>query len=163
MFVDGLGAVPFESHVKRIQEKPLSETPNPINTNDEQKARELNYSIWNGIPDSLKEKLEKQKKVLGIGGTFGHSVGPLVTEGKTIHRDELGKKIQERFVGHGDEVIKAGLPENVVADYRPSDITNCINVHSVMKTLNLPKVDIISTTSSTGLLSSASRYFHRLV
>lgn len=141
-----MGSVAFKSYIiKMIQEYDVQDkpSPNPISEEDLKSADSYARAFARKAHPIIKQKIQNQGSVVGIGRLFYHSIRPIASENGVITRKGL-----REFIKNSLNKTDAEL-NNPFADL---DVTNCILALAMMKALHIHKVHPIETTTTRGLL-----------
>lgn len=145
-----MGSVAFKNYiVDAIQENDIEDSvsPNPMSEEDLKAADRYARAFARKAYPIIKQKIQTQGTVIGIGRLFYHSIRPLASEGDVITRNGLRKFI-ENSLNKTDEEL-----ENPFAHV---DVSNCILTLAIMKALHIQEIRPIETTTTRGLLVSPS-------
>jgi len=93
----------------------------------------------------IKEKIQAQGTVIGIGRLFYHSIRPLASEDDVITRGGLRKFIDSSLNKTDEELNNP---------FAHVDVSNCILTLAIMKALHIQEIRPIETTTTKGLLVS---------
>lgn len=143
-----MGSVAFKNYiVSAVQENDIEETisPNPISEEDLKTADGYARAFARQAYPIVKQKIQDQGKVIGIGRLFYHSIRPVAAEDGVITRNGLRK------------FIKASLnktDEELNNPFAHVDVTNCILTLAIMKALHIQEIWPVETTTTRGLLVS---------
>lgn len=143
-----MGSVAFKNYiVSALQEHDLENTfsPNPMSEDDLKKADSYARAFARGAYPIIKQKIQAQSTVVGIGRLFYHSIRPVASEGDLITRSGLRKFI-EGSLNKTDEELNN--------PYAHLDVSNCILTLAIMKALHIQEIRPIETTTTRGLLIS---------
>lgn len=141
-----MGSVAFRNYIiAAIQENDLEDTntPNPISEEDLKLADSYARAFARKAYPIIKQKIQSQGSVIGIGRFFYHSVRPLASEGEVITRRGLRAFIEQSLNKSDTEL------NNPFADV---DVSNCILTLAIMKALHIQEIRPIETTTTRGLL-----------
>lgn len=140
-----MGSVAFKSYIiDAIQDKE-SETPNPISDEELRMADSYARAFGRRAYPIIKEKIQSDRPVLGIGRLFYHSIRPLAAKGDVITRKGLRKFIEESLNKSDEELNNP---------FAHVDVSNCILTLAIMKALHIQEVTAIETTTTRGMLVS---------
>lgn len=145
-----MGSVAFKNYiVDAIQENDIEDTlsPNPISEKDLKAADSYARAFARKAYPIIKQKIQAQATVVGIGRLFYHSIRPLASEGDVITRSGLRKFI-ENSLNKTDEELNN--------PFASVDVSNCILTLAIMKALHIQEIQPIETTTTRGLLVSPS-------
>jgi len=145
-----MGSVAFKNYiVDAIQENDIEDTnsPNPMSEEDLKTADSYARAFARKAYPIIKQKIQAQGTVVGIGRLFYHSISPLASEDGVITRRGLRKFI-ENSLNKTDEEL-----DNPFAHV---DVSNCILTLAIMKALHIQEIRPIETTTTRGLLVSPS-------
>lgn len=145
-----MGSVAFKNYiVDAIQENDIEDTisPNPISEEDLKSADSYARAFGRKAYPIIKEKIQAQGTVVGIGRLFYHSIRPLASEGNVITRSGLRKFIENSLNKTDEELHKP---------FAHVDVSNCILTLAIMKALHIQEIRPIETTTTRGLLISPS-------
>lgn len=139
-----MGSVAFKNFiVSAVQENEEQVSPNPISENDLKMADSYARSFARKAYPNIKQKIQDQGTVLGIGRLFYHSLRPLAAEDGVITRSGLRKFI-EASLNKTDEELNN--------PFSHLDVSNCILTLAVMKALHIQEIHPLETTTTRGLL-----------
>lgn len=140
-----MGSVAFKSYIiDAIQDKE-AETPNPISDEELKMADSYARAFGRKAYPLIKEKIQSDRPVLGIGRLFYHSIRPLAAEGDVINRKGLRNFIEESLNKSDEELNNP---------FAHVDVSNCILTLAIMKALHIQEVTAIETTTTRGMLVS---------
>lgn len=143
-----MGSVAFKNFiVSAIQENDVEDTisPNPMSEDDLKKADSYARAFARKAYPVIKQKIQSQGTVVGIGRLFYHSIRPLASEGGVITRSGLRNFI-DGALGKTDEELNN--------PYAHVDVSNCILTLAIMKALHIQEILPVETTTTRGLLVS---------
>jgi len=143
-----MGSVAFKNYViSAVQENDLEDvvSPNPISEEDLKIADSYARAFARKAYPIIKQKIQDQGTVIGIGRLFYHSIRPVAGEGDVITRSGLRNFI-ENSLNKTDEELNNPFAQ--------VDVTNCILTLAVMKALHIHEIRPIETTTTKGLLVS---------
>lgn len=143
-----MGSVAFKNYiVDAIQENDLEEidSPNPMSEEDLAAADSYARAFARKAYPIIKQKIQKEAPVIGIGRLFYHSIRPIASEGDLITRSGLRDYI-ENALNKTDEELNN--------PYAHVDVSNCILTLAIMKALHIQEIRPIETTTTRGLLIS---------
>lgn len=143
-----MGSVAFKNYIIAvIQEHDLDETltPNPITEEDLKKADSYARAFGRKAYLIIKEKIQENSVVIGIGRLFYHSIRPIASEGDVITRNGLRKYIESSLNKTDEELNNP---------FAHVDVSNCILTLAIMKSLHIQEIKPIEATSTLGLLVS---------
>lgn len=143
-----MGSVAFKNYiVKEVQAHDLESksSPNPMNEDDLYEADRYARDFARKANQTIKQRILKSGKVIGIGRLFYHSIRPLASENGVITRKALRKYIANALNKTDDELH---------SPYAHVDVTNCILTLAMMKALHIQQVEAVETTTTRGLLIS---------
>ena len=151
VYMQSMGSVPFKNYlIEEIQGKDSAQvtSPNPISEEDWKKADALARAMGRKAYPLIKDKVRAfDGTILGIGRLFANSVKPIGEENGIITRDDLRAFIRASLNKTDEELNDPFANVNV---------TNCILVLGVMKSLHIHEINILDTTSTKGMLSYGS-------
>lgn len=145
-----MGSVAFKNYiVDAIQENDIEDTtsPNPISEAHLKAADSYARAFARKAYPIIKQKIQAQGPVVGIGRLFYHSIRPLASEGDVITRSGLRKFIDSSLNKTDEELNNP---------YAHVDVSNCILTLAIMKALHIQEIHPIETTTTRGLLVSPS-------
>ncbi|KAF3361780.1 putative exopolyphosphatase [Chlamydiales bacterium STE3] len=145
-----MGSVAFKNYiVDAIQENEIEDTisPNPMSEGDLKAADSYARAFARKAYPIIKQKIQGQGTVIGIGRLFYHSIRPLASEGDVITRRGLRNFI-ENSLNKTDEELNN--------PFAHVDVSNCILTLAIMKALHIQEIRPIETTTTRGLLVSPS-------
>lgn len=145
-----MGSVAFKNYiVDAIQENDVEDvsSPNPMSEEDLKAADSYARAFARKAYPIIKQKIQDQGTVVGIGRLFYHSIRPLASEGDVITRNGLRKFI-ETSLNKTDEELNN--------PFAHVDVSNCILTLAIMKALHMQEIRPIETTTTRGLLISPS-------
>lgn len=145
-----MGSVAFKNYIiDAIQENDIEDitSPNPISEKDLKAADSYARAFARKAYPIIKEKIQAQSTVIGIGRLFYHSIRPIASEGDVINRSALRKFI-ENSLNKTDEELNN--------PFAHVDVSNCILTLAIMKALHIQEILPIETTTTKGLLVSPS-------
>lgn len=143
-----MGSVAFKNYIiSAVQENDIEDTvsPNPISEEDLKTADSYARAFARKAYPIIKQKIQNQGSVIGIGRLFYHSIRPLAGEGDVITRSGLRKFI-EYSLNKTDEDLNN--------PFAHVDVTNCILTLAIMKALHIQEILPVETTTTRGLLIS---------
>lgn len=143
-----MGSVAFKNYIiSTLQESDLEDiiTPNPISEEDLKAAESYARAFARKAYPIIKQKIQDESTVIGIGRLFYHSIRPLAAEGDVITRSGLREFI-ENSLNKTDEELNN--------PFAHVDVTNCILTLAIMKALHIQEILPIETTTTRGLLVS---------
>jgi exopolyphosphatase/pppGpp-phosphohydrolase len=156
VFKKGMGAVPFKNFViSKIQGKDpqIIKTPNPITEENRQKALEFGKNLASQATPSLLEKV-KTANVLGIGGLFKNSILTRVNDPKEIHLSKL-QDVTTSLLNKTDQELNSPFAD--------TQVSNCMQVESLMKAFGISKVRVVDTSTAEGMLYGDKQKFSSFV
>jgi exopolyphosphatase / guanosine-5'-triphosphate,3'-diphosphate pyrophosphatase len=145
-----MGSVAFKNYiVDAIQENDVENTnsPNPISEEDLKAADRYARAFARKAYPIIKQKIQAQGIVVGIGRLFYHSIRPLASEGGAITRSGLRKFIENSLDKTDEELNNP---------FAHVDVSNCILTLAIMKALHIQEIRPVETTTTRGLLVSPS-------
>lgn len=145
-----MGSVAFKNYiVDAIQENDIGDTisPNPMSEEDLKAADSYARAFARKAYPIIKQKIQAQGTVVGIGRLFYHSIRPLASEGDVITRSGLRKFIESSLNKTDEELNNP---------FAHVDVSNCILTLAIMKALHIQQIRPIETTTTRGLLASPS-------
>lgn len=145
-----MGSVAFKNYiVGAIQENDLGDTvsPNPMSKDDLKGADRYARAFARKAYPIIKQKIQAQGSVVGIGRLFYHSIRPLASEDGVITRGGLRKFIESSLNKTDEELNNP---------FAHVDVSNCILTLAIMKALHIQEIRPIETTTTRGLLVSPS-------
>lgn len=145
-----MGSVAFKNYIiSAVQEHDIEDTisPNPISGEDLKTADSYVRSFARKAYPVIKQKLQNQSTVIGIGRLFYHSIRPVAAEGDVITRSGLRKFIEDSLNKTDEELNNP---------FAHVDVSNCILTLAIMKALHIQEIRPIETTTTRGLLVSPS-------
>ncbi|HEV8051286.1 MAG TPA: hypothetical protein VGP47_02245 [Parachlamydiaceae bacterium] len=145
-----MGSVAFKNYIiSAIQENDMDDTdsPNPVSEDDLKTADGYARAFARKAYPIIKQKIQSQGKIIGIGRLFYHSIRPLASEGDVITRSGLRKFI-ESSLNKTDEELNNPFAQ--------VDVSNCILTLAIMKGLQIHEIVPVETTTTRGLLVSPS-------
>jgi len=133
--------------VSAVQENDIEDTisPNPMSEEDLKSADSYARAFARKAYPIIKQKIQAQGTVLGIGRLFYHSIRPLASEGDVITRSGLRKFIESSLNKTEEELNNP---------FAHVDVSNCILTLAIMKALHIQEIRPIETTTTRGLLIS---------
>lgn len=143
-----MGSVAFKNYIiSALQENDVNDisSPNPISEDDLKLADSYARAFGRKAYPIIKEKIQINGSVIGIGRLFYHSIRPLASENGVITRNKLREFIEESLNKNDEEL------DNPFAHV---DVSNCILTLAIMKALHIQKIYPIETTTTRGLLIS---------
>lgn len=142
-----MGSTAFKSYITDvIQDKEDDDhSPNPISPEDLKMADSYARAFARKALPIIKDKINNQALVIGIGRLFYHSLRPIALQNSAITRKGLRTYINESLNKSDEEL------DNPFAQ---SDITNCILALAVMKALHIHEIVPIETTATRGILTA---------
>ncbi len=143
-----MGSVAFKSYIiNAIQENELDDTfsPNPISEEDLKSADSYARAFGRKAYPIIKQKIQSQGTVIGIGRLFYHSIRPIAAEECVITRSGLRKFIESALNKTDEELNNP---------YAHVDVSNCILTLAIMKALHIQRIVPVETTTTRGLLVS---------
>jgi exopolyphosphatase/guanosine-5'-triphosphate,3'-diphosphate pyrophosphatase len=141
-----MGSVAFKNYiVSAVQENDIEDTlsPNPISEEDLKTADRYARAFARKAYPVIKQKIQDQGAVIGIGRLFYHSIRPIAAEGDVITRNGLRKFI-EGALNKTDEELNT--------PFAHLDVSNCILTLAIMKALHIHEIRPVETTTARGLL-----------
>jgi exopolyphosphatase / guanosine-5'-triphosphate,3'-diphosphate pyrophosphatase len=141
-----MGSVAFKNYIiSALQENDIENTvsPNPISEVDLKMADSYARAFGRKAYPIIKQKIQAQGSVIGIGRLFYHSIRPLASTNGIITRSGLRKYI-EASLNKTDEELND--------PFASVDVSNCILTLAIMKALHIQEVRPIETTTTKGLL-----------
>lgn len=145
-----MGSVAFKNYiVDAIQENDIEDTnsPNPMSEEDLKAADSYARAFARKAYPIIKQKIQAQDTVIGIGRLFYHSIRPLALDGGNITRSGLRSFIDESLNKTDKELNNP---------FAHVDVSNCILTLAIMKALHIQEIQPIETTTTRGLLVSPS-------
>lgn len=145
-----MGSVAFKNYiVDAIQENDDEEvtSPNPMSEEDLKSADSYARAFARKAYPIIKQKIQAEGTVIGIGRLFYHSIRPLASEGDVITRSGLRKFIEGSLYKTDAELNNP---------FAHVDVSNCILTLAIMKALHIHEIRPIETTTTRGLLVSPS-------
>lgn len=145
-----MGSVAFKNYiVDAIQENDIEDivSPNPISKEDFRAADSYARAFGRKAYPIIKQKIQSQGTVVGIGRLFYHSIRPLAADGDVITRSGLRKFIEDSLNKTDEELHNP---------FAHVDVSNCILTLAIMKALHIQEIRPIETTTTRGLLVSRS-------
>lgn len=145
---ENMGSVAFKNYiVDVIQENDLETniSPNPMNDSDLKFADSYARAFGRKAFPVIKEKIQEQGKVVGIGRLFYNSIRPIASENGIITRDALRSYIRMALNKSDAELDNP---------YAHVDVSNCILTLAIMKSLHIQEITPVETTTTRGLLIS---------
>jgi exopolyphosphatase / guanosine-5'-triphosphate,3'-diphosphate pyrophosphatase len=145
-----MGSVAFKNYiVDAIQENDIEDiiSPNPMSEEHVKAADSYARAFARKAYPIIKQKIQAQGTVVGIGRLFYHSIRPLASEADVITRSGLRKFI-ENSLNKTDEELNN--------PFAHVDVSNCILTLAIMKALHIQEIRPIETTTTRGLLVSPS-------
>lgn len=143
-----MGSVAFKNYIiSALQEKDIEDnlSPNPMSEEDLKMADSYARAFARKAYPIIKEKIQAQGRVIGIGRLFYHSIRPLASEGNIITRSGLRSFIESALNKTDEELNNP---------FAYVDVSNCILTLAVMKALHIQEIQPIETTTTRGLLVS---------
>lgn len=143
-----MGSIAFKNYiVSAVQENDIEDniSPNPMSEDDLKTADGYARAFARKAYPIIKEKIQNQGKVIGIGRLFYHSIRPIASDGAVITRKGLRKYIENALNKTDEELDNP---------YAHVDVTNCILALAIMKALHIKEIHPIETTTTKGLLVS---------
>lgn len=143
-----MGSVAFKNYIiSSVQDKDIEDTtsPNPISEENLKTADSYARGFGRRAYPIIKQKIQNQGTVIGIGRLFYHSIRPLAAEGDVITRSGLRKFIDEALNKTDEELNNP---------FAHVDVTNCILTLAIMKALHIQEILPVETTTTKGLLIS---------
>ncbi len=143
-----MGSVAFKNYIiSAVQENDIEDTisPNPISEEDLKTADIYARAFARKAYPIIKQKIQDQHTVIGIGRLFYHSIRPLAAEGDVITRKGLRKFIENSLNKTDGELNNP---------FAHVDVTNCILTLAIMKALHIQEILPVETTTTRGLLIS---------
>ena len=144
-----MGSVAFKNYiVSAVQENDIEDiiSPNPMSEDDLKTADSYARAFARKAYPIIKQKIQAQGTVIGIGRLFYHSIRPVASEGDVITRNGLRKFI-EKSLNKTDEELNN--------PFAHVDVSNCILTLAIMKALHIQEILPIETTNTRGLLVSS--------
>lgn len=145
-----MGSVAFKNYIiATLQENDLEETisPNPMSEEDLKMADSYARAFARKTYPLIKQKIQNDGTVIGIGRLFYHSIRPLASDGEVITRSALRKFIENALEKTDEELNNP---------FAHVDVSNCILTLGIMKALHIQEIRPIETTTTRGLLISPS-------
>lgn len=145
-----MGSVAFKNYIiSAVQENDIEDiiSPNPISEKDLKVADSFARAFARKAYPIIKQKIQDEGTVIGIGRLFYHSIRPLAAEGDVITRSGLRKFIEDSLNKTEEELNNP---------FAHVDVTNCILTLAIMKALHIQEILPIETTTTRGLLTSPS-------
>ncbi len=142
-----MGSVAFKSYIiDTVQDhEEETNTPNPMSEEHLKMADSYARAFGRKAYPIIKEKIQNQAPIIGIGRLFYHSIRPLAAEGNVITRDGLRNFIRSSLNKTDEEL------NNPFANV---DVSNCILTLAIMKALHIQEIYPVETTTTRGLLIS---------
>jgi exopolyphosphatase/guanosine-5'-triphosphate,3'-diphosphate pyrophosphatase len=143
-----MGSVAFKNYiVDAIQENDVEDTlsPNPMSEEDLKAADRYARAFARKAYPVIKQKIQAQGAVIGIGRLFYHSIRPLASEDGVITRKGLRRFIEDSLNKTDEELNNP---------FAHVDVSNCILTLAIMKALHIQKIRPTETTTTRGLLVS---------
>lgn len=143
-----MGSVAFKNYIiSTLQESDVEDviSPNPISEEDLKAADSYARAFARKAYPIIKQKIQDEGTVIGIGRLFYHSIRPLAAEEGVITRSGLRKFI-ENSLNKTDEELNN--------PFAYVDVTNCILTLAIMKALHIQEILPVETTTTKGLLIS---------
>lgn len=143
-----MGSVAFKNYIiSVVQENDVEDifSPNPITEEDLKIADSYARAFARKAYPIIKQKIQDEGTVIGIGRLFYHSIRPLAAEDNVITRKGLRKFI-ENSLNKTDEELNN--------PFAHVDVTNCILTLAIMKALHIEEILPVETTTTMGLLIS---------
>lgn len=145
---ENMGSVAFKNYIiAALQENDVDDvdSPNPISEEDLKSADSYARAFARKAYPIIKEKIQANIPVVGIGRLFYHSIRPIALDGDVITRSGLRKYIEEALNKSDEELNNP---------YASVDVSNCILTLAIMKALHIQEIHPLETTSTRGLLVS---------
>lgn len=145
-----MGSVAFKNYIiSAVQDSDVEEivSPNPISEEDLKIADSYARAFARKAYPIIKQKIQSEGTVIGIGRLFYHSIRPLAMDGALITRSGLRKFI-ENSLNKTDEELNH--------PFAHVDVTNCILTLAIMKALHIQEILPVETTTTRGLLISSA-------
>lgn len=145
-----MGSVAFKNYIiSAVQENDLDDiiSPNPISEEELKMADSYARAFARKAYPIIKQKIQSQGKVIGIGRLFYHSIRPVAADGEVITRKGLRNFI-DNSLNKSDEELNN--------PFAHVDVSNCILTLAIMKALHIHEIHPIETTTTKGLLVSPS-------
>jgi exopolyphosphatase/guanosine-5'-triphosphate,3'-diphosphate pyrophosphatase len=149
-----MGSVAFKNYIiSALQENDVDDvdSPNPMSEEDLKSADSYARAFARKAYPIIKEKIQADVPVVGIGRLFYHSIRPIALDGDVITRSGLRKYIEEALNKSDEELNNP---------YASVDVSNCILTLAIMKALHIQEIHPLETTSTRGLLVSPA-YWER--
>lgn len=143
-----MGSVAFKNYIiSAIQENDMDDTesPNPVSEDDLKSADGYARAFARKAYPIIKQKIQSQGPIIGIGRLFYHSIRPLASEDGVITRSGLRKFIEGSLNKTDEELDNP---------YAHVDVSNCILTLAIMKGLQIHEILPVETTTTRGLLVS---------
>lgn len=143
-----MGSVAFKNYIiSAIQENDMDDTesPNPVSEDDLKTADGYARAFARKAYPIIKQKIQSQGPIIGIGRLFYHSIRPLASEGGVITRSGLRKFIENSLNKTDEELDNP---------YAHVDVSNCILTLAIMKGLQIHEIIPVEATTTRGLLVS---------
>lgn len=143
-----MGSVAFKNYIiSALQENDVDDvdSPNPMSEEDLKSADSYARAFARKAYPIIKEKIQADKPVVGIGRLFYNSIRPIALDGDVITRNGLRNYIEEALNKSDEELNNP---------YASVDVSNCILTLAIMKALHIQEIIPLETTSTRGLLVS---------
>mgnify|MGYP000140159880 CR=1 FL=1 len=141
-----MGSVAFKNYIiSAVQENDLEEvaSPNPMSEDDLKMADSYARAFGRKAYPIIKQKIQNQATVVGIGRLFYNSIRPIASEDGIITRSGLRNFIQNSLNKTDEELNNP---------YSSVDVSNCILTLAIMKSLHIQEILPVETTTTRGLL-----------
>lgn len=145
-----MGSVAFKNYiVDAIQENDIEDvnSPNPMTEKDLKAADSYARAFARKAYPLIKQKINAQGSVIGIGRLFYNSILPVASDNGIITRSGLRKFIDSSLNKTDEELNNP---------FAHVDVSNCILTLAIMKALHIHEIRPIETTTTKGLLVSPS-------
>lgn len=141
---ESMGSVAFKSYVIGVVQNAIGrESPNPINELDHKHSDTYVRFFGRAAFPLIKEKIKTGAPLVGIGRTFYNSIRPLASEDGVITRKGLRNYINSALNKTDEELNNP---------FAHVDVTNCILVLAMMKSLHIHEILAVDATTTKGML-----------
>lgn len=143
-----MGSVSFKSYIiDTIQESELEDktSPNPISDEDLKMADRYARAFGRKAYPIIKQKIQANGKVVGMGRLFYHGIRLVASEDNVITRQKLREFIDQSLNKKDEDLNNP---------FAHVDVSNCILTLAIMKALHIHEIYPVETTSAHGILLS---------
>ena len=146
VFKGQLGSIPFRNYIIDVIQGKDSDkimSPNPMTQEDYKLADRYARSLARKAFPVIKDKIQGEAMVIGLGRLFYASIAPLAGKDGIITRKGLRAFINGALNKTDNELNNP---------YAHVDVSNCILALAFMKALHIQQINVVDTTTSKGLL-----------